>query len=198
MACGDKYRKLVVTTSGYTLDNPYGSVAIPYDYAEWMQLAEKLAGLADQHRDRLAEIETKLDAFPKWNATIDAKFAMSQALDDMPWTITAALSGSAIIEAIGKAQAAIQHALCLLELSDDGIASYGELPPAIPGLAPKSRLSKEAESTSRWKWIGGMVLGVVAIGGSAYALSKIGTAAVTRPRLPKPPPKEIASAAQSR
>lgn len=130
MACGDRYRYLAVTASGLNLSNASGIVPTFDDYEEWQDLAERLGVMAQQAADALAEVEGSVNggAFPRWNAVTEIKSRMVDKLEDLPDFYTGNVSSS-----IGDAQSAIFDALCVIELSVDGIAHYGGPAFVVPG-----------------------------------------------------------------
>jgi hypothetical protein len=140
MACGDRYRELAVTAGGLSFENPYDDVPGFSDFEEWRALADRLALLAQQFADRLGEIEgAKNDGnFPRWNAANEVKSRMVGALDDLP----SAWLNFSPTENIAAAQAVVSDALCVIEMSVDGIVHYGGVPPPLP-ITPKPRENED-------------------------------------------------------
>lgn len=168
MACGDRYRHLAVTKSGYTPDNPHGAFYVPTDYSEWTAVADKVAGWVNTHIVELQTIEAQSgEGFPKfgplsseWSAFLRAKEALPSLLlaagKDLPRVIDVVMQG-----------------LCLLEQIDDAISSYGAEAPELPspGRDPKPPPLPTAST------IGNTVitLGVIAVVvGAGYYLFKKG------------------------
>lgn len=167
MACGDRFRSLVVTSDGYTLDNPFGKVGIyPYDYYQWKDLARKFVEMADEHFAALGAYETTLGNYPRWNEILPVKNGMSTDYLDLPSIVLTGWTGEA---AISAAQEVIAQAACVMELSDDALIAYGQKAPVIPGLIPKPREPRDDTAMPWWIWalIGGGT--TLAVGSYVYA-----------------------------
>jgi hypothetical protein len=129
MACGDRYRYLAVTASGLNLSNASGIVPTFDDYEEWQDLADRLGLMAQQAADALAAVEVALTGtYVRWDAVTEVKTRMVDKLDALPDWYTGNVSSS-----IGEAQSAIFDALCVIEMSVDGIAHYGGPAFVVPG-----------------------------------------------------------------
>ena len=192
MACGDKFKYLAITVDGYNFDNPHGLVAIYADYAGWQQLAVELVKLAETHFEALAAVEDKrspipgLPVRPKWSEILDAKQKMIDAKNDLPGFLGSTYGSFSYATPIQEAQEVIRQALCVLELSDDAIVSYGEKPPAIPGVKPAKKepfIPPSLQLPDLVPDLGKVALGIAAIGGLAYVVT----------RWPKRRPREVAS-----
>jgi hypothetical protein len=173
------YKALAVTIDGYTLDNPYGSFAIPSDYAGWKLLAENIAGVLQDHYHHLGAIEQKIvDAnpgagFPEWNKYVDEKNAIMERVENLPSRFMASLSGGQLVDAIAKARDATQDSLCLLEQVDASIRNYGEKPKASPG-APTPK-DPDTPSLGVLGTIGILTVTAAAFGGVIYVSRRTST-----------------------
>jgi hypothetical protein len=171
--CGSKYRSLVVTVSGYTFENPYGMVAFGSDYEEWRELARQISDMAN---DRLGELgaaecqatggtnctdpdEASGGTYPRWNALLDLNNRMTASYKALPNSFT-----TNPVEGIGRSQAVINDALCLLEKSDEGLKAYGQVPPPI--VDPGASGAKRQIPIYAWTALGGaaLVAGGVVVG----------------------------------
>lgn len=158
MACGDRYKHLLVTARGLTPEKPYTeilgeAVPSPYDVAQWQAVTKAMVDRAWTAHEKLGAIEqARGRGYVKYNAFVEQQNALwkswrehesfwfSSALDDVPALVR-----------IG------QDAACLLEEIDDAIVSYGEKPTTTPG--------KPSAEGSRWGWIAGLAV----VGGVLYA-----------------------------
>lgn len=129
MACGDRFRYLVVTASGLNLENPYDDVPLFSDFEEWKELARRLGVLAQTYKDALASAEEP--GVELWNAANEVNDRGVEKYDALP----SIFSGDVAVS-IAEAQAAIFDFLCVIEMSEDGIVSLGETPPPAPGAPP--------------------------------------------------------------
>lgn len=170
-ACGDKYRHLVVTASGYTPENPGGSVPfVDADvYPEWHALAKKLATEAYARFIALGTLECQKTggtgcgtddvsggSYPKWNSLLDLNDRVAVGYDELSdptWVLDRE-------QARGEAQAVIANAICLMEAADDAIAFYEGNVPVTPGTLGLGR------STVPW-WIWGLGVAGAFAGGVA-------------------------------
>lgn len=127
MACGDQYRYLEVTDSGYTRDNPYGTIPLFTDYEQWKELARTLSVKANERFNELGTVEQEEGngTYPFWNQLVELNNSMSTKYSALPSTFTLSVPG-----AIRDAQAVIDDALCLMERSDEGILHYTGTKPA--------------------------------------------------------------------
>lgn len=160
MACGDEYRKIAVTASGLSFDNPYDDYASTDDYDEWKELARKLGVQAQHDADELAAVEfAKVGAYPRWNVVNDHKTKAIDKYDDLP----SFYIGSHAVK-IAEAQAAVLEFLCVIELARKAIAGYGAKPSELPGTpTPKEN---DGIFTAGKDLIGGVVVvGAVVVGG---------------------------------
>jgi hypothetical protein len=129
MACGDRFRYLVVTASGLNLENPYDDVPLFSDYEEWRELARRLGVLSQTYKDALGAAEEPAVAL--WNDANEVHSRMVEKYDALP----SFLSTDVAVD-IAAAQSAIFDALCVIEMSEDGIVSLGGTPPPAPGAPP--------------------------------------------------------------
>lgn len=182
MACGDKYKHLAITVSGYTFEKPRGWYPIASYYEEWYQLTEELVAKATSKLKQLATIECKATggganctvySLPGDIAPADPKLVaynglrplynqMQQEFAELYDTWNVGVLGHDLDAAIAEAQAVIATALCLMEESDKGIQLYGGTPTPTPGgqRAPD-------DGSLWWLWAGGgivLTVGVVALG----------------------------------
>ena len=167
MACGDRFRSMVVTSDGYTLDNPFGAVGIyPYDYYQWKDLARRFVEMADEHFAALGEYEETRGTYPRWNEILPMKNGMSIDYKDLPSIVLTGWTGEA---AISAAQEVIAQAACVMERSDDALIAYGQKAPVVPGLVPKPREPRD-DGSMPW-WVGVLVGGglTLAVGSYVYA-----------------------------
>jgi len=135
--CGERYKYLAVTVSGYNFDNPYGLFAVGYtDYAEWHAVAERLVGLVNEHLAALQVVElAKNPAMPKFQALAADRTNMLRHFEDLP-----GLFGMyATKEPLDQALSVVAEAICLLEQTDNAIESYGEVAPEVPGVRPPEK-----------------------------------------------------------
>lgn len=137
-ACGDSLRYLATTTDGYTLDNPYGRVALPTDVTGWRTLCRgALMDLVREHYTKLGEIEPKQEGenpYPQYNALLPRYNAIVEkvnALDDVGglWT------GSGVTEAIAYCTTLAAEQICFLEDVRKVIVGIGgeTALPSLPG-----------------------------------------------------------------
>lgn len=178
MACGDKYRYLVVTTSGMSLEDPYGWIPTSADYEEWVALARRLSFQANERFNVLGQVEgtaTGNTSYPRWNALVELNNRMSQRYHDL----SSSWFQVNITEGIQDAQAVITDAICLMEKADDGIRAYGGSVPVTPGVTPTpGTLPPEKQKTPAWlKW--------TIIGGSIIAVGAAVTAVAIKVRRPR-------------
>lgn len=182
LSCGEKYKYLVVTPSGYTFEEPGSTLPFVGQsmYQEWYALAQDLALQAYQRFAELGKIECEATggadcrtdessggSYPRWNALVPLNNAMHAKLEDLSTPVLVVQYGVAR----SQAQSVIRDALCLLEEADEGIAYYGGSEPITPGLEV---------GTPTWKWValgGGTLL---ALGGVAYGLSRTSSGGSSR------------------
>jgi hypothetical protein len=190
LACGEKYKYLIVTASGYTLEDPGSDLPFAGNsmYSEWYDLAHDLAKQAYRRFAELGQIECEAtggancdteDAsgghYPRWDALVSINNRMTQKLDDLPGPFFA---GPSYGLSRSQAQSVIKDAVCLMEQADDGILHYGGNVPTTPSFGGAE------PGRPMWEWIafaGGTAL---AIGGIAYGLSRSGSSAASeRPQI---------------
>lgn len=174
--CGERYKYLAVTISGYNFDNPHGLYVFPFaDYLEWKAVAEKVVGLVNKHLASLQAVElVKNPATPEFLKLTAERTLLVKHFEDLPAIIS--FSTDSQYEWIDAAMAVVSEALCLLEQTDVAIESYGEKAPEVPGLGPKPedkpRLPKlpeipDPKDIPWWVWvIGGTA--TLAIAGGLY------------------------------
>jgi len=174
MACGDKYKNLVVTTSGYTPENPGNT--IPFidaeNYTEWYALTTKLSVEAHKRFLALGTIECQATggtgcgtesvsggSYPEWNALLELNNRMTARYDDLSdpsWTIDRT-------QARAEAQTVIADAVCLMESADAGIELYKGRIPVTPGALTER---KPYDGIPWWIWVGGGIglsIGAIAL-----------------------------------
>lgn len=181
MACGDKYRYLVVTGSGLSLEDPTGWLGTWADYEEWLDLARRLSVQANERFNVLGEVEgqaTGNSSYPRWNALVDLNNRMTTRYSDLPKFFTTDWPSTTI----QQAQAVIFDALCLMEKSDDGIRAYGGAVPPTPGVTPTPGELPPSETETpgwlRWVIVGGSI---IAVGAAVTAVAlKIRRPAIAR------------------
>lgn len=134
MACGDRYKHLAVTKSGYDPDNPNGAFYLPSDYSEWTAVADRVVELVNKHILELQQIEAEHGKGFKYFGPLSGERAtLLRAREDLPSLLLAA--GKDLPKVIDV----VMQGLCLLEQVDDAIADYGVTPPELPspGRDPK-------------------------------------------------------------
>lgn len=134
MACGDRYRYLAVTKSGYTPENPNGAFYLPSDYSEWTAVADRVVGFVNAHITELQTIEAgEGKGFPTFAPLSAERAAFLRAREALPSLLLAA--GKDLPKVIDV----VMQGLCLLEQIDDAIAGYGVEAPELPspGRDPK-------------------------------------------------------------
>lgn len=133
MACGDRLRYLVVTATGLNLENPYDDVPTFNDFEEWRSLARRLLLLAQQFHDALGAVEEDKTPgnFSLWNAANEVRSRAVGTYEELP-----SFFSSDVASDIASAQASIFDALCVIEMSEDGIVSLGGVAPVLPGAPP--------------------------------------------------------------
>lgn len=193
MACGDRYKKLAVTSSGYTFENSFGHFAWSKDYEEWVALAKRLENMATQRFRRLARVECAkvggincaLQGLPYGIAPFDAKLVRTNALEPLKSSLRDQIENLPsswvqfnLSEGVQEAQAAVASALCLMEESDSALEFYGEKPLVVPDITPSS-----AGGTPWWVWglVGvGTVVVVGSVGYGLYAKHQVRQAPPTQ------------------
>lgn len=129
-ACGDSLRHLAVTADGYTLDNPYGNVALPSDIEGWRQLCRDLMARCREHFNALGEIEPAPHTV--WNSKVDAFNSIVEKVNQLD-DVGGAWTGAGVIEAISFCTGLASEQICFLEGVDKAIADLGGTAPEIPG-----------------------------------------------------------------
>jgi len=148
--CGDKYKHLVITASGYTPENPGGSVPfVDADvYPEWYELATKLSTEAHARFLALGAVECEKTggincgtatasggSYSKWNSLLELNnriAARYDGLSDPTWTLDRE-------KARNEAQTVIADSICMMDAADDAIASYEGIIPVTPGALGSAR-----------------------------------------------------------
>jgi len=138
MICGERYKNLAVTSSGYSFDNAFGLFATIEDYTEWRAVAKKIMDLGHDHLVTLGEIEEVVGTYPKWNELVGKNNKLIDHYDNLPWTISI-WTGAQIEEAISEAMVVVSEGMCFLDQVDAAISSYQRDPPRIPGIVPKKK-----------------------------------------------------------
>lgn len=166
MACGDKYKYLIVTSSGLTPDDSGSDIPFfsgKQMYTEWYQLARKLSVEAHDRYVLLGDVEAQSDpSHPVWNSLVDLNNRMTSRFEDLPgpfWSIDRTADTA-------RAQTVIGDAVCLMESADKGLAKYGAPVPVTPGpIAPKD------DRIPWWVWaLGGA--GIVTVVGVTIAVMR--------------------------
>ena len=193
LKCGEKYRHLVVTADGHTLEDSYGTVPTAADFEEWLDLAKKLALQAKERFNELGRIECEASggtdcgtdeasggSYPRWNALVALNNRMVEKLDEFgfwsDWDFDLSYAPR-----IQRAQAVIFDALCLMEKADEGIAAYGGEVPVTPSV------TVQTEGTPAWKWFALGGAATIAAGGIGYALSRNPSSSSSSSELPHRP-----------
>lgn len=173
MACGDRFKHRIVTPiNGYTPQNPYGFVALPWDLADWRSLVDTLSLEAARQVDRLKKFETEHATEPgktngsAWYPELEQRLELlAQRVDSIPSGAGVLFqTGPAIESQIGNAIAAAKEATCILELASDALAEYGanvDLPGA------------EAPATTPAAKVNGLLV-LAAIAGGIYLFHRFG------------------------
>lgn len=190
MACGDKYKHLIVTKDGYTLDNQYGGTPFASDYSGWYTRAKELVEMANDAFHKLGDVECQKTggtscgtddvvggSYPKYNALVPLQNNMIVHFDDLEadWHQISFTQGTQ--DAIGEAAQVAVEAVCLLESANDAILAYGAKPDVIPDITPKPRES----GIPWWVW-------ALAGGGATIVLGSLAYGAVQKVRARRGPP----------
>lgn len=176
MACGDRYKYLIVTADGYTIDNKYGNFPLSSDYTGWLTRVDELIEMANDAYQQLGTIECQRTggtncgtssvaggSYPKWNALITLQNNIIAHRDNLEddWHQVSGTQG--LVEEINKAAQVAVEAVCLLDQANAGIQSYGNAPTVIPDITPTPQ--DEREPWWLWPLVGaGATLAVVAVG----------------------------------
>lgn len=162
--CGETYWHMIKTGLGTTPSQPFWAigamlgVASIEDWNAWHDLAEKLYEQANAALKRLGDIETaKGKGFPKWNAAIAQQNTMWASREAMGsfWTKSPS-------EGVPLAIDVCKQAVCLLEIVDEGLASYGHK--TTPGT------KKDPEKKGFFAQLMADALPYVFVGGAGYLL----------------------------
>lgn len=137
--CGDSYRSLIVTVSGYTPKNPYGSFALPYDYAEWLNLASNLGIRAGTHLERLQSAQKTEEQTIRSNELVDRYNTLVAQIDAMPSVFWGGISGQNITTGISQGVDASLEAACVMEQIDQELSKLGLTPPPEAGGGKSAR-----------------------------------------------------------
>lgn len=182
MACGERYKHLIVTKGGQTPADPWEWYAGPLDYDAWYDVAKEIAREVFRRWHWLLSIEEKLKKaedpqpstpYPKrdqltfmlreYNDKLDGlSHVLVDLVDVTEWTWQ---------PAIGRAIAVARDGTCVLEMLDEATAYY-ERPPAPttnPGRRPGSGTPNDEEPASTsggWGSVlvtGGLIVGAIAL-----------------------------------
>ena len=130
MACGDRYRALIVTTGGLNLENPWDGFATFNDYEEWRSLARRLTVQAQEAHDKLGELEG--EPFDRWNALVADRNALIEASDALPSEWQAVPFVTKPEDWIADAQRVATDAVCFLDRANEAIEAAGGTPDELP------------------------------------------------------------------
>jgi hypothetical protein len=165
MACGDRYRHLIVTVSGLSPENPYDHVPTSSDYEEWQDLARRLSNIAQRFRDALSSAEQPVDAtMPRWWAIVPAWDSLVQHYDELPSEWLAVN----LAQAVGEAESVCFEATCIMERCEDALAELGGKPPDVPGTPDK----REKPTIANTVPVGGIAIAAGIIIAAALILRK--------------------------
>ena len=160
MSCGDRYGDLLVNSSGKTADDPCSVFCGPTDYETWKDRARELAVMVGEHWQELARLEDARGVATYREALLAQQHDLVDSYDALPSTIGAVFDGTANYATnVGQAVTVCRKAVCVLELVDDAIASYGGTAPGIP--TP----TKPAPPLLRGFSLGGLLLPALVVGG---------------------------------
>ena len=177
MACGDKYRHLLVTPSGLTPDNPCGMLCSAFDWEDWHGVVRdrvmKQATLhwAAAERAALAQGVT----LPANLA--EERAALAQSFEDLPdywWEPDWSRPLESYKSAVNRLVRVGENGVCFLENVDGYIEELGATPPAVPGVST----STPFDWTTAAIWGGGLLaVGIGAYYGVRYVRTRKGLAA---------------------
>jgi len=206
MACGDRYKHLIVTVDGYTIDNPYGATPFGSDYTGWYSRAEQLVEMANDAFRRLGEVECQKSggsncsdpqnasspSWTKYNSLIHLQNNLFAHFEDLEsdWHQISFTQGT--VEAIGEAMQVCIEAVCLLDRANVAIQSFGVQPDVLPDITPTPK--DDRDPWWLWPLVGaGATLVVGAVGYGLYQRSRAG-----RNRREPPAPQPRAASADGR
>lgn len=163
MACGDKFRNLVVTATGLSVGNPYDDVPSFTDFEEWKERARQLALTAQGFANALGQVESAVTpgSFPEWNRVNAMRATLVGHYDELP----SAFLNFSPAENIASAIAVCLEATCVIETAEAAILKLGGTAPVIPGAPPPRKndglLSGAASTLGTLAVIGAVVVGAV-------------------------------------
>ena len=157
MACGDRYRHLIRTSSGYTADDRCGYVCLRPDVMAWGDAARALGGRVNLAWKELIRVETgpgdivgcAADECP--SATIQPELdGFFEEVDDAPdlWSVyftEIAWTPGTARSKVDKTVAVMEKGVCILDQIQTGIADVGGVPLSVPAVP-----TKEPEKASFW------------------------------------------------
>ena len=161
MACGDAYRHMIVTSSGYTPEEPFGSWYDPRahvhtagDALEWWAIADTMRARATAKLAELqqaAKIKGRMDVYddvvrlymgPATNAF--AAIEQPSKWKEVPAYLGPAgllwygLSTDDVTAWVQKAVESSEGFACAMEQADAAFGELGLTPPATPGRPPEA------------------------------------------------------------
>lgn len=134
MACGDRYRDLLVNANGNSADDACNLYCGFTDYERWRDRARELSVLVSEHWQELARIENGLATNARREALLPQQHALVDDFDRLPTATQAMFQLDELTwdASVARAVSVCRQAVCVLEQVDDAIASYGAAPPPVP------------------------------------------------------------------
>ena len=186
MACGDKYASMLVTESGLTPNKPYEWWAGPEDYDEWVDVVGNVQRELLRRWTYLLDTERKLSemAEPPVAGPYPERDQLESIMKDFvdqaegvhgvlrEFVETAVNLEFTWENSIRKAVETGRTGTCVLELIDNAVAYYGrpELPSSFVTREPGT--GDEEGGGGGEPGIGGSLVTLALIGGTAYYLWK--------------------------
>lgn len=164
MACGDRYRHLIRTKRGYTLENPCGYACIGRDVIDWADVARALVMRVDRAWSSLIASETgageaKAPAVPKSPLLMPDLEEFRRQVEELPdfWDLGTMLfrdERAMVNSTLGL----LQDGVCLLDRIDAENEAIGGKPPPVPG-------PPEETESSFWDDLlgAGIMVGIVGV-----------------------------------
>lgn len=145
--CGDRYRHLIRTKDGYTIDNRCGVYCAQSTVISWTDAARELSSRLNRAWKELIRVETgpgdivgcgpggQPEECPS-KSIGDRLRAYFDEADDLPgwWDLLFLdfVTPTRARELVDEAVANMENGVCLLEQINDGIEAVGGTPPPVP------------------------------------------------------------------
>lgn len=163
MACGDKYKHLLVTPGGLTPENPCGMLCSGFDYEDWHSVvADRIVKQTTLHWAAAERAALAAGAVQIPINLQEERAAFAQSFDDQPkywWSIDWSRPLENYKSAINQLVSVGQRGTCLLEQIDNYIVELGGKPPIVPAVPPAP--------TSIWDTITTIAIVTVVVGGAS-------------------------------